>query len=80
MRFLPLPARIEIRLSGGRQFSKYCDLASGSPQKSMGREARLAKVRDLTHDLFGATAQVQLIERTESLETLADINLLLDGL
>jgi 2-methylcitrate dehydratase PrpD len=68
-----IPARVEITIKGGDKFVRYCDVASGSPEKPMHPQARKTKVLDLTDERLSTESQVNLIREVENLDGIDDI-------
>jgi 2-methylcitrate dehydratase PrpD len=72
-----VPARMEVTLIGGNRLGRYCDLASGSPEKPMDPQARRAKVLDLTGQRLKSDSQIGLIREVENLDGIDDIRRIL---
>jgi 2-methylcitrate dehydratase PrpD len=68
-----IPARVEITIKGGDKLVRYCDVASGSPEKPMDPQARKKKVLDLTDERLSTESQVKLIRELENLDGIDDI-------
>jgi 2-methylcitrate dehydratase PrpD len=68
-----IPARVEVTLTDGAKLVRYRDLASGSPQNPLDREARKAKVLDLTGARMTPESQAELMQQVENLNAVADI-------
>ena len=75
-----IPARIEVTLNAGNKLVRYCDLASGSPEKPITLQARRAKILDLTKDRLRPDSQNKLIRQVENLDAIDDIRPILAGL
>jgi 2-methylcitrate dehydratase PrpD len=86
--YLPLPAapndrpaRIRVRLTGGKQMSAQCLSAQGGPDRPFPRETLVAKIRELTASVYPsllptlmqiATLDPQCLQRTWS-DTVTEI-------
>ncbi|MCP4630221.1 MAG: MmgE/PrpD family protein [bacterium] len=75
-----IPARVEVILNGGEKLVRYCDFASGSPQKPMEPQARRNKVLDLTGGRLAPESQNKLIREIEDLDGIDDIRRVLADL
>jgi hypothetical protein len=69
-----------VILTGGEKLVRYCDMASGSPQKPMDPQARRAKVVDLTGWRLAPDAQNKLMQAAENLDGIGDIRQILADL
>jgi 2-methylcitrate dehydratase PrpD len=71
-----LPAReavVEVTLADGTQLSEHVKAVRGTPENPMTREEVVAKCRDLTAPVLGATTCTNLIDRVLALENSMDI-------
>jgi 2-methylcitrate dehydratase PrpD len=75
-----IPVRVEVTLTSGDKLVRYCDIASGSPQKPMDPQARRAKVLDLTGERLAPDAQNKLMREVENLDGVDDIRPILADL
>jgi len=75
-----IPARVEVTLKGGDKHVRYCDIASGSPEKPMDPQARRTKVLDLTGERLAPDSQNKLIREIENLDGADDIRRILADL